>query len=167
VRHSAGPNKSMACITLSVTPLVWSGRGPKLIVMSRGTDLDRASLRFAFSSEWCLLTSIFDQSTGVPMATSAQYRHTNINVETSNESSSPICRTPITNIEDRISLGRRRTGDCRRTACSRCDSSCSRWLISEAILVSKVSNASRKCGIEEFDSGAFVPHEWPRWTWAL
>lgn len=139
-------------MTLSVTPCECSCRGLKLIVMSRGHDLDLCSFRRAFSRELWVLTVMFDHKTGVLTATSAQYRQTSINVETISGSSSSALNTPITNIEAKISHGRRWTGDCKRTACSKCVSSSSLWLISEAIFESKLLRASRKWGIDALDA---------------
>lgn len=44
------------------------------MVISSGQDLERESLRRAFSSESCALTAIVDHRIGVVSATSAQYR---------------------------------------------------------------------------------------------
>lgn len=117
-------------------------RGPKLIVMSRGHDFERSSFRRAFSSESWGLTEILAHKIGVFKATSDQYRlreflistqaglvkqttlhQTSIKVDTITGFSSPIPNIPMTKIDDKSSLGSRRTGDCKRTACSKCDSS--------------------------------------------
>lgn len=75
---------------------------------------------------------------------------TSINVETITGFSSPIPSTPIMKIDDKSSLGTRETGDCKRTACSRCDSSSCRCLIKDAIFLSSDVMASRKWVIDTF-----------------
>ena len=120
-----------------------------------GTDFERSSLRFAFPRECRVPAAIRDQRTGVLIATSFQYRQTSMRFDSINESSSSVPNTPLVKIDARSSLGRRCTGDCIRTACSRRDSSMSRSLNSVAILESKLVNASRRWGIKTFDGVVF------------
>ena len=176
--------RSIACIMCSITLEVYSIRAPKLTVMSRGQVFERSSLRRALPRESWGVIEIFAHKVGVSSTTSAQYRlrklhikmctrnagehthQTSINVDIITGSSSPMPRTPMTNIDDKSSLGRRRTGDCMRTARSRCDSSSWRSLINVAILESSELIASRRYGMETLGPGGprAIQHSSPEST---